>query len=555
MTQPTKVPRKSQTPSLDLIRSFGFISSNASACLYPNGNAFFVSVPSAAGFTVFDAESLNVIIHCDHLEREVLSLASHGETCFVASRHMIHRYERDMLVADIKVANETILSMQIHGNYLIALSKRKLFAFDISKADNSRLCCIEFAKEKSATSFCHPHGYQNKFIVGFDDGSIELWNISSEKLIHTFASKHSSSVNKIVASNVEHVIALGCDDGTILILNALSDETLFTLKQTSAVSSLSFGSSAEPILLSGSVEGEIFCWNLESRAILQKWNAHSGKIVSGISSFPGQPMFISNGGDNSLKIHVMENGQFRVLKSREGSVAPISCLKFYGNDGRHILTGSNDGSLRMASLIRDSQSYSFSKSSEKNVELSAPIEGISFCSNRDLKWADVITNHRGMATCFFWRKSLKAIDSVKVKSQSNSPLSASAVSSCGNFCALGTQSGEVSIFNLQSGRLVKSIQVSEAVFSVHFDLSNTFLLVVLSGGKLKSFSFGDYKLTCEYDLIVSVQASKLCARNNIICIAAEKEVILFDVLGNSPVRRFSIPNSVSLVVSQRFLMP
>lgn len=58
----------------------------------------------------------------------------------------------------------------------------------------------------------HPDTYLNKMIVGSDDGRMQLWNFSSEKCIHEFASV-GAAIKCIVSSPALDVVGLGLADG------------------------------------------------------------------------------------------------------------------------------------------------------------------------------------------------------------------------------------------------------------------------------------------------------------------------------------------------------
>jgi hypothetical protein len=50
-----------------------------------------------------------------------------------------------------------------------------------------------------------------------------------------------------------------------------------------------------------------------------------------------------------------------LLKSRSGHQAPPHLIRFYGEDGKQLLTASRDRSLRCTSVVRDSRSFELSQ--------------------------------------------------------------------------------------------------------------------------------------------------------------------------------------------------
>lgn len=51
----------------------------------------------------------------------------------------------------------------------------------------------------------------------------------------------------------------------------------------------------------------------------------------------------------------------RLLKFRGGHHAPPSVIRYYGEDGKQILTAGRDRALRYTSVVRDSRSHELSQ--------------------------------------------------------------------------------------------------------------------------------------------------------------------------------------------------
>ena len=51
----------------------------------------------------------------------------------------------------------------------------------------------------------------------------------------------------------------------------------------------------------------------------------------------------------------------RLLKYRSGHHEPPHLIRYYGDDGKQLLTASRDRSLRLTSVVRDSRSFEFSQ--------------------------------------------------------------------------------------------------------------------------------------------------------------------------------------------------
>ena len=136
----------------------------------------------------------------------------------------------------------------------------------------------------------------------------------------------------------------------------------------------------EPILATASSSGHIAFWDLNTNASLLHITrgAHDGSIT-GLEWIPGQPLLLTSGDDNSVKVRdimllravcsmTWQQWLFdsptappRLLKFRGGHQMPPHLIRYYGTDGKQLLTASRDRSLRCLSVVRDSRSFEMSQ--------------------------------------------------------------------------------------------------------------------------------------------------------------------------------------------------
>lgn len=78
-------------------------------------------------------------------------------------------------------------------------------------------------------------------IIGSQEGTLQLWNVSTKKKLYEFKG-WKSSISSCVSSPALDVVAVGCADGTIHVHNIRYDEELvtFTHSTRGAVTALSF---------------------------------------------------------------------------------------------------------------------------------------------------------------------------------------------------------------------------------------------------------------------------------------------------------------------------
>ena len=80
-----------------------------------------------------------------------------------------------------------------------------------------------------------------QIIIGSQEGSLQLWNISTKKKLYDFKG-WKSSICSCVSSPALDVVAVGCADGKVHVQNIRYDEELvtFTHSTRGAVTALSF---------------------------------------------------------------------------------------------------------------------------------------------------------------------------------------------------------------------------------------------------------------------------------------------------------------------------
>ena len=102
----------------------------------------------------------------------------------------------------------------------------------------------------------------------------------------------------------------------------------------------------------------------------------------------------------------------RLLKFRSGHHEPPHLIRYYGEDGKQLLTASRDRSIRCTSIVRDSRSFELSQGSiaKKATSLSIPaanlkfppITHMSYSTTRSKDWDDVLTAHKQESVARTW---------------------------------------------------------------------------------------------------------------------------------------------------------
>lgn len=368
----------------------------------------------------------------------------------------------------------------------------------------------------------HPATYMNKVVFGFADGALELWNVRSRKLVHTFAcikqcfeaagESKCPAITCIEQSPAADVVAVGFASGDILIVNLKIDKVLFSFSQKGSVTSLGFRTDEAaytgvmPYLLSSSSTGAVHVWNLgggeasaEEGASEAAGGSRRGLVcsiddahalaVSRLYFLEGEPVFITSSGDNSIKTWIFDQpvGHApRLLRSREGHIAPPNLIRYYGTGGGgstnaslrdaadgfscEIISAGSAGDLRVMNTARESQNKEMS---QKNIlkklgydsrrSRLPPTIGFDFAESRDRDWGNLVTIHKDRGDAYSWRYKHRASTEMVLRQTSwktNEKMFAAdasihstsvAVSACGNFCVIGNKGGSIHRYNLQSG--------------------------------------------------------------------------------------------------------
>jgi U3 small nucleolar RNA-associated protein 21 len=257
---------------------------------------------------------------------------------------------------------------------------------------------------------CNMPTYLNKVLVGTSDGCVEIWNVSTGKMLYTVFPSASDfgAVTVLEPTPALSLFAIAYENGPVIIHDVRMDKEIIAVNtgtgSKAAVSSISFrtdgmgagedGRKAGIMATASKENGDVTFWDLNNggrkAGVLR--GAHTPpstqtEISGGISKvefLAGQALLVTSGMDNSLKSWIFDETPFspipRILHSRSGHAAPVSSLQFLppnsdGSeaDGKWLLSASHDRSLWGWSLRKDGQSAELSQG---NVRKKAKTMGI-----------------------------------------------------------------------------------------------------------------------------------------------------------------------------------
>lgn len=292
--------------------------------------------------------------------------------------------------------------------------------------------------------------------------------------------------------------------------------------------------------------------------------------IAGMEWVQGQPLLVTSSADNSVKQWLFDapTSAPRLLKFRTGHHAPPTCIRYYGDDGKQILTTGRDRAMRYTSVVRDSRSHELSQGSliKKAIGLGVsvdnlkypPVLGMASSSTRSKDWEDVLTAHSEDSVARTWRVSEKRLGQWAFEVE-DGEVQAVCVTACGNFGLAGSSTGEIRLWNMQSGKERKSFALTgpapgdskpkiiaasaskkaknkepkktiQAITGLATDALNTVVIASTLEGKLYFFDFHTTERIHEMELDSSITALDLQRDSGLLaCLCDDLVIRLVDI--------------------------
>ncbi|CAO3687020.1 unnamed protein product [Rhizopus stolonifer] len=343
-----------------------------------------------------------------------------------------------------------------------------------------------------------------------------------------------SSITCLVQSPVVDVVAVGLLDGTVVLHNIRADEKIDSVRQDDRVTAITFRTDGEHMMATGNMHGDVALWDLSDRRLAHIMkNAHDGYITS-LTFLSNQPILVTGGTDNSVKQWIFEqhNTVPFPFKSRSGHHAPPSKIAYYGNS---ILSAGRDHSLRCSSTVLDTQNFEFSqghlakKSKERGIkmdDLKLPqILDFDINMSKAKEWDNIITCHANDNAARTWTTKSKRLGSHVLLSTDKTAVKSTCISTCGNFGYLGCASGQIDMYNMQSGLYRKTFQGTDghkkAIIGLATDNINKSLITASVDKTIKIWDIKTLKVMQTIDLGSPASSIRYHLDNNLLAVVCD----------------------------------
>jgi len=328
-------------------------------------------------------------------------------------------YKRGKKVAEVEMPlelDEDVVELLIYGSWIIGCCTTRIEVWKSESLEHYTSLLPPFSATGGQSlvltgGICYMPTYTNKIFAGREDGSVEIWNVSTGKLVYTIQPPNSDvgAVSALQHTPALSLLAIAYVDGLVVIHDIHTDREVLKINDgkgdQSPITSITFrtdelgagddGNDAGVMATASFNSGDVTLWDLNhgGRKMGTLRGAHSppldattgtGGGISKAEFLPGQAILVTSGIDNSLKTWIFDKGPFsplpRILHSRSGHAAPVTTLNFLPSDadgadagGKWLLSSSKDHSLWGWSLRRDGQSTELSQGNvqKKAKELGA----------------------------------------------------------------------------------------------------------------------------------------------------------------------------------------
>lgn len=548
-------------------RALGLVGERIPFALQHHGAETFLSTSLGKNFHTYNCDKLRLSFVSALHERKIRAILMQKEFVITGAGPLVHIWKRGKAVAMFKGHQATITHLYAFGDHLLSVSRDSVLKiWDMSEctkiASKGELTTvetedqIEFAEGFHVSCMTHPSTYLNKMLFCSQEGAMQLWNLKTKKLVYAFKG-WGSPIISVAQSPAVDVIGVGLADGRIIMHNLRFDTTLFTFTVPDAqITSISFRTDGPSVLVAATDAGRVTVWDLEGKKLIAVMkDVHQGPVVAA-RFLPEQPVMITSGTDNAIKMWIFDHADQkpRLLRERSGHSLPPRRIRYYGDGtkaGNVILSAGSDRSLRIFSTVQEQQSRELSqghlkksakrlRTSEHQLKLPSIFQFDSSPA-KEQDWDNLVTLSDEETVARSWNTHRYVLGKNTYRTPRSTP-STVAVSTCGNYAIIGGKDGRISSFNLQSSKLRAEFPKHRAqVTGLAVDYLNSTLISISLDG-IVNFSQFSSKPTLLGSVALGSSANNLAIvkESGLIAVACDDLVVrVIDIESRRVVRRFA----------------
>ncbi|KAM5192789.1 LOW QUALITY PROTEIN: WD repeat-containing protein 36 [Mantella aurantiaca] len=525
---------------------------------------FYLVTAVGKSFLTYNVNRLGQVAVSNALPEDINCLAADRMLVFVAHGNLLKAFAKNKEVVHTYSGHEAEIHLVLpFGDHVISVdTNNNIIIWDVESEEE--YLQLNFERSSfSVSAIMHPSTYLNKFLLGSQQGTLQLWNVKSNKLLYTFKG-WETGVTVLQQAPAVDVVAVGLTSGKIIVHNIKFDETLMTFHQDwGPITSISFRTDGHPIMAAGSPIGHIGLWDLEEKKLMNQMRDAHSTAIAGLTFVHGEPLLITNAADNALRVWIFDGpgGQGRLLRFRMGHSAPPTFIRHHGLDGKQILSAGQDGTLHSFSTAHDRYSKSLghgsiNKTKSKKMGLRAaflrlpPVVSFASETARQNDWDGIIACHQNSLKCTSWNyvRSTMGAHKLNPPDLKNGKLhdiyaTVVEITSCGNFVVIGLSNGSVDAYNIQSGihrgHYGKDTAHDGSVRGVAVDGLNQMTITAGSDQLIKFWKFKTKELMQTTELSISPTAILLHRESGMLAVSLDDfSINVFDIETRKLVRRF-----------------
>ncbi|XP_062844589.1 WD repeat-containing protein 36 [Trichomycterus rosablanca] len=525
---------------------------------------FYVVTAVGQCFHTYNVKKLGIVAVSNALSTDITCIAADRMLVYAANGQVISAFAKNREVVNTYEGHQADVNLLLpFGDHFISVDKENnVIIWDVESQD----IYLQISFDKTSfevRAVMHPSTYLNKILFGSSQGTLQLWNVKSNKLLFTFPG-WGSAVTVLQQTPAVDVVGIGLASGKIIVHNIKFNETLMTFQQDwGPITALSFRTDGHSIMAAGSPVGHIGLWDLEEKKLVgQMRDAHT-TAIAGLTFLYGEPLLLTNGADNAIRVWIFDaaEGEGRLLRFRMGHSAPPTNIKHYDQSGQNILSAGQDGSLQSFSTVHERfnkslghGSFTKKKARKKGVMYDTaklpPITTFASESARQSDWDGIVACHQGFLLTTTWNYQKGSMGAHKMEPERfnknralNVHATAVEITSCGNFAVIALSSGHIDVYNMQSGlhrgHYGEDKAHSGAVRGVAVDVLNQLMVSAGADKLLKVWRFKSKELLHTISLPALPASMLLHRESGMLAIALDDfTVSILDMETKRIVRQF-----------------